>query len=263
MKNLHFHSKINKKLFANAKKYQIICRVYVVHTLRIVQTPNILFVRTHHKLFVYSPLADPQLGHVGYFSSEHVLNRRVQLGTVHLLTSHVEMHPVLLHEQRDVLPVARSQIRILERHHLLFVFRSEHNIQRVGLPVRDDLKHRAGSIDLLHREQRSSGALGLLKVNQQQETTLGLNQVHQVSECTLGHRRDQFWVQDLEGGAVRVITLYQSDPMVLLGHLNELKQVEDTVVISAFYRGRSQWVSVRNDVQTRSRQPQFVVRKRR
>lgn len=188
----------------------------------------------YHESFINGSLADPQVGDAWRLRSEHALDGHVQLGVVHLLASDIEVHPVLLHQERNVLPVTRGQFRFLDGHHLLFVFRGEHDVQRIGFAIGDYLEQGAGAVTLLHGEQGAPGAPRLLEVGQEQEAALRLHRVHQVSERALGHRRDQFRVQDLVGWTVGVVALHGHDPVVLLRHLNELEQVVNAVVVSAF-----------------------------
>lgn len=179
-------------------------------------------------------LPDPQVGYAWRLGSEDALDGRVQLGAVHLLTSDIDVHPVLLHKQRNVVPLTSGQIGFLDGHHLLLVFRGEHDVQRFGFAIGDHLEQGTRAVALLHGEQGAPGAPRLFEVDQKQKAALRLHGVHQVSEIALGHRRDQVWVQDLVGGTVGVLAFHEHDPMFLLGHLNNLEQVVNTAVVSAF-----------------------------
>lgn len=129
----------------------------------------------YHESVINGSFADPQVGDARCLRSEHALDRRVQLSAVHLLTPDIEVHPVLLHKERDVLPVTRGQFRFLNGHHLLLVLRGEHDVQRVGFAIGDHLEQGARAVALLHGEQGAPGAPRLLKVNQEQEAALRLH----------------------------------------------------------------------------------------
>lgn len=92
------------------------------------------------------------------------MDRRVQLGGVHLLASHVELRALLLHEQRDVLPVTRGQVHLLDGDHLLLVLRGVNDVQGVRFAIGDDLEDGPGAVALLHGQDAASGPLELLKV---------------------------------------------------------------------------------------------------
>lgn len=57
--------------------------------------------------------------------------------------------------------------------------------------------------------------------------------VDQVPKGAVGERGDQVRVDDLVGGAVRVVSLHQGHPVVLAGDADELEQVEHAVVVPA------------------------------
>lgn len=59
-----------------------------------------------------------------------------------------------------------------------------------------------------------------------------MDRVDQVPEGALGDRGDKVRVEDLVGGAVRVVSFRQGDPVVLTGDSDELKQIKHTIVVS-------------------------------
>lgn len=168
---------------------------------------------------------------------QDALDGRVQLGAVHLVASRVEERAVLLHEQRDVLPVVGRQVGVLDGNHLLLVLGRVDDVQSVGLAVGDDLQHGSRTVLLLHGQEAPARLLELLEVHQQEESSLGVDGVDQVPEGALGHRGDEVRVEDLVGRAVRVVSFDQGDPVVLPGDLDELKKVVDAVVVSTLCGG--------------------------
>lgn len=56
--------------------------------------------------------------------------------------------------------------------------------------------------------------------------------IDQVPKRVLGDRGDQVRVEDLVGGAVRVVSFHQGHPVVLAGDFDELKQVIHAIVVS-------------------------------
>lgn len=186
----------------------------------------------HHEPVLHGPLADPEARAGWGLQRQDALDGSIQLGGVHLVASHVQLCPVLLHEQRDVLPVARSQIHIFDGNHLLLVLGGENYVQGVCLAVGDDLKHGPGAVLLLHRKKAPPGPFELFEVEQQEESPLGVDGIDQVPKGAIGDWGDQVRVEDLVGGAVRIVSFHQGDPMVLSGDLHQLKQVIDAVVVS-------------------------------
>lgn len=191
---------------------------------------------THHEPVLHSPLANPELSTAWGLRRKDALDGRIQLGGVHLVTSRVQLRPVLLHEQRDIPPMVRSQVHILNRNHLLLVLGGENDVQGVRLAVGDYLKHGSGAVILLHGKEASPGPFKLLEVEQEEESPLGMDGIDQVSKGTLRDRGDQVRVEDLIGGAVRIVSLHQGDPVVLPGDLDELKQVIHAIVVSTLWR---------------------------
>lgn len=188
---------------------------------------------SYHEPVVHCAFADPEPRTGRGLLRQDALDGRVQLGCVHVLASHVQLRLVFLHEQRDVLPVARRQVHIFYGNHLLLVFGGENDVQCVRFAVGDDLKHGSGAILLLHGEKASPGSFELLEIEQQEESPFGADGVDQVTEGIIGDRRDQVRVKDLVGRAVRIIAFDQRDPVVLPGNLDELEQVINTIVVSA------------------------------
>lgn len=191
---------------------------------------------THHEPVIHCAFADPQPSTGRGLLRQDALDGRVQLGCVHVLASHIQLRLVFLHEQRDVLPVAGRQVHIFDGNHLLLVLGGEHDVQRVGFTVGDDLKHGSGAILLLHGEKASPGSLELLEIEHQDEPSFCVNGVDEVTESIIGDGRDQIRVEDLVGRAVGIIAFDQRDPVVLPGDLDELEQVIHTVVITALCR---------------------------
>lgn len=187
---------------------------------------------SHHEPVLRGSLANPELRAAWGFQRQDALDGRIQLGFVHLLASRVQLRLVLLHEQRDIVPLARGQIHIFNGHHLLLVLGGENYVQGVRLAVGDDLKHGSGAVPLLHGQEASPGAFELLEVEQEEESPLGVDGIDQVPKGALGDRGDQVRVEDLVGGAVRVVSFHQGDPVVLPGDLDELKQVIHAIVVS-------------------------------
>lgn len=97
---------------------------------------------------------------------QDVLDGRIQLGGVHLLASCEQLRPVLLHEERDILPVTRGQIHLLDGNHLLLVLGGVNDIQGVRLAVGDDLEDGSGAVSLLHCQEAAPGPFKLLEVEQ-------------------------------------------------------------------------------------------------
>lgn len=141
--------------------------------------------------------------------------------------------------------MSHRQIRFLDGHHLLFVLGGINDVQSVCLPVGDDLEHGSGSVVLLHGQDASPRPLELFKIGQEQKSPLGVNGIDQVPKGALGNRGDQVGVQDLVGGTVGVVAFYQSDPVVFPGHLNELEQVVNAVVVSTFWGFKSYGISLK------------------
>ena len=169
--------------------------------------------------------------------SEDALHRSVQLGGVDLLAPNVELRPVLLHEQSDVLPVPRRQVHVLNGNHLLLVLGGENHIQGVSLPVGNNLENGARTVQFLYGKEASSCPLELLEVQQQEEPPLLVDGIDEVPEGVLGYRGDQVWVEDLVGGAVWIVALHEGDPMVFLGDLDQFKQVVHTVIVPTLCGG--------------------------
>lgn len=96
---------------------------------------------------------------------QDALDGRVQLGAVHLVASRVQLRAVLLHEQRDVLPVVGRQVGVLDGHHLLLVLGGVNDVQGVGLAVGDDLEHGSRAVLLLHGQEAPARLLELLEVH--------------------------------------------------------------------------------------------------
>lgn len=115
----------------------------------------------------------------------------------------------------------------------MLVLGGENYVQGVCLAVGDDFKHGSGAVQLLHGQETSPGPFELLKVEQQEEPPLGMDGIDQVPKGALGNRGNQVRVEDLVGGAVRVVSLHQGDPAILLGDLDELEQIIHAIVVSA------------------------------
>lgn len=145
---------------------------------------------THHEPVVHRALANPEPRTGRGLLRQDALDGRLQLGCVHVLASHIELRLVFLHEQRDVLPVARRQFHIFYGNHLLLVLGGENDVQRVGFAVGDDLKNGSGAILLLHGEKAPPGSFELLEIEQQEESPFGPDGVDQVTEGIIGDRRD-------------------------------------------------------------------------
>lgn len=191
---------------------------------------------SHHEPVVDCAFADPEPRTGRGLRRQDALDGRLQLGSVHVLAPHIQLRLVFLHEQRDVLPVARRQVHIFYGNHLLLVLGGEHDVQRVRFAVGDDLKHGSGAILLLHGEKASPCQFELLEIKQQEESPFGADGVDQVTEGIIGDRRDQVRVKDLVGRAVGIIAFDQRDPVVFPGDLDELEQVINTIVVSALCR---------------------------
>ncbi|KAG7237287.1 hypothetical protein INR49_032620 [Caranx melampygus] len=106
-------------------------------------------------------------------------------------TTDVKLHPVVLNEQRDVLPVSGGQVRILDGHSLLMVHGGVDHIQGVVLAVGNDLEQGSGSVGPLNGQEAASGFLELLQVDQEEEAPLGLDGVEEVPEGAVGDGGDQ------------------------------------------------------------------------
>ncbi len=191
---------------------------------------------TYHEPVLHCALADPQARHTWGLLSEDSLDRSIELRCIHLLASHIELNPVLLHEKSDVFPVSHSQIRFLDGHDLLLVFSGKNYVQSIGFPVGNDFEDGSGAIFLLHGQKASSRVFELLEVEQKQKSSLRVDGIDQVPEGALGNRGNQVGVQDLVGGAVRIVAFHQSHPVVFPRHLDELKQIVNAVVVSTFYQ---------------------------
>lgn len=90
---------------------------------------------SHRELVLHGSLANPELRAGRSLLRQDALNWRIQFGGVHLIASHVQLCPVLLHEQRDIFPLTRSQTHIFDGNHLLLVLGGENNVQGVRFAV--------------------------------------------------------------------------------------------------------------------------------
>lgn len=194
------------------------------------------FKDTHHKPVPHGSFANPEPRAARSRVRQDALDRHVQLGAVHFVASRVQLRAVLLHEQRDVLPVVGRQVSVLYGNHLLLVLGGVDDVQGVGLAVGDNLQDGSRPVLLLHGQEAPACLLKLLEVHQQEEASLGVDGVDQVPKGALGQRGDEVRVEDLVGGAVRVVSFDQGDPVVLSWHLDELKQVVDAVVVATLCR---------------------------
>lgn len=163
---------------------------------------------TYHEPVLHRSLPNPEARCGGSFLSEDALDGSVQFRRVHLLTANIQLRPVLLHEQRNILPVARRQVHIFYRDHLLLINGGENHIQGVRFPVGDYLEHGSGPVPLFHRQKGAPGPLKLLEVKQEEEAPLGMDGIDEVPEGALGELGDQVRVEDLVGGTVWVVALH-------------------------------------------------------
>lgn len=114
------------------------------------------------------------------------MDGQVHLCLVDLHAAHVKLHPVVLNEQRDVLPVPRGQVCILDGHHLLLVGGGVGHVQAVRLPVGDNLKNGSRAVVLLNGQDAASASPELLQAHDEQEAPLGQDGVKDVSEGAVG-----------------------------------------------------------------------------
>ena len=179
----------------------------------------------------HSSLSNPEPGDVGHLLGQHFLDGKVHLWHIDLLTANKKLHPVVLNEQCDVLPVSGGQICLLDAHDMLLVHGGVDHIQSVCLPVGDDLENGSRSVGLLDGQKAAPGFPELLQVDEEEEAPLCLDGVEEVPEGAVGDRGDQVCVQDLVRRAVGICTSDQTHSVVSLAHPGEVKQVIHTVII--------------------------------
>lgn len=177
----------------------------------------------YHESVPAGSLPNPELSDVRHLLGQHSVDGHVQVRHVDLGAADVQLHTVVLHEQRDVLPVTIGQDGVFDGHQLLVGGGGEHHVQGVRLAVGNDLKNGPGAVGLLQGQQGAPGFLELLEADQEDEAPLGLDGVQQVPEGALGDWGDQVRVHDLVGGSAGVQAADQTHSVLPLADPGEVK----------------------------------------
>lgn len=141
---------------------------------------------SYHEFVPHGSLGDPEGGDVRQLLGEHFLDGQIHLYLVDVLTTHVKPHSVVLDEQRDVFPVSRGQICVLDSHDLLVAGGGVDHFQAVCLPVGNNLKDGSRAVVLLNGQNTASASLELLQVDDEQEAPLSQDGVKDVPEGAVG-----------------------------------------------------------------------------
>lgn len=143
-------------------------------------------IAAYREFVPHCSLGDPESSDVRQLLGEHFVDGQVHLCLVDFLTTHVKLHSVVLNEQRDVFPVSRGQICILDSHDLLVVGGGVEHFQGVCLPVGNNLKNGSRAVILLNGQNAASASLELLQVDDEQEAPLSQDGVKDVPEGAVG-----------------------------------------------------------------------------